>query len=314
MRALTAATLVAILLAGCTSGRLTGAVGGFGTATSAAVEAQQDQLAAFSTQDASRIKQELADARVALNFSEGCVQLADPRAPMDQCYLVDASGNAVETPFYAANVVALGDALVGYSAALGQLAADSRKDADAFGKSLTDLANSVGALSGAVSKVTSLSKVSPAQLGAVASIVGTVGNLYFEHARATALRKIIVASDPFVQEATAVLAAADEALRRNSTAQALLRLEATSEALEQAIAAGQGAQAIRAKQDAVFVEFDALRQRSALRSGFVLLGDAHRELAAAARAGASFKEMVAYATRLAEAARAIAQAAATLKS
>lgn len=313
MRALSAAALVVVLLAGCASGKLAGAVPAFGTATSAAVKVQQEQLVAFTNQEAERIKQDLARDRVALGYSDGCGRLTDPRAKAEDCYLVGTTGTAIETPFVASNVVALGNALVAYADALGQLAADSRKDADAFSKSLTDLAASVGGLNGAVSKVTSVSKISPAQLGAVASIVGKVGNLYFEHQRATALRRIIVASDPFVQEATAVLAAADEALRRNSTAQAFIRLEVASNALEESIEAGQGAQALRPKQDAVFTEFAALRQRAAMRNGFVLLGDTHHDLAAVARSGASFEEMAAYAMRLAETAKAIAQSAETLK-
>jgi hypothetical protein len=315
MRRFAAGALTVILLAGCSSSKLTGAVSGYGTAVNVAVKAQQEQLTSFSTQETKRISDDLAARRAELTYSKGCVAVVNTPETVGDCYVVTRDGQRIATPYEASNIVALGAALEEYARQLNRLAADSSKDGEAFVTSMTTLAASIAELSGAVAKSTGTKPaVTEPQLGAVAKVVATVGNVYLQREREAALRRIIIASDPFVQQATTALSKADEVLRGYGLTIALDKLSASEEALAQAIADKASVGIVQDRQAAFLRQFDEFKKGAAMQSGFKGLGAAHARLADVARSGASAEDMLAYMRELMAAAKSIAQSVQTLRT
>lgn len=313
MRSLSAAALVVVLLAGgcSSSGLITSNVAAFGALTTEAVDGQKVKLATFSKAETERIKAKLARDKVELTYSPGCVAVVHTTVAADDCFVMEISGKPVETAYDAVHVIALGEALAEYAAQLGQLAADSSKDGQAFGTSLTGLATSVGQLDAALAGIANTKPVvAQGQLGALATVAAEVGKLYLRQQRASALRKIIIAAHPFVQEATTLLSRADGALRGYDLSMRFNEMVRAQGALGEAIAANSG---IGPKQEAFVRSFEGFRQAAASEDVFLRLGAAHGKLADAARAGASVADMAAYLTELTQAAKAIAQATKVLR-
>ena len=205
------------------------------------------------------------------------------------------------------NILALGQALNAYAKGIATLAADSSSDEKAFAKSLSDLATNVGGLDGAIAKASNGTGLPQAQLNAVATIISQAGNLYFEFRRVAVLRRIIIASDPFVQQATAVLSATGDPLRLAIMNGALQDVRNASFALDDAISKDASVSEIKTKQAAVFAAMDNYKQRAGTSDAFAKIGAAHADLARAAKAGASGPDLQAAIFRLADAGKAIKQ-------
>jgi hypothetical protein len=317
MRALSAAALVVVLLAGgCGStAKLTGAVTGFGTVTSGAVKVQKTQLQNFAADQTRRMEAQLATDSTLLTYSAGCTILVETLRGAEDCFVTDRFGKPVVTTYDVEHVLALGAALDLYAQELVQLAGDNGKEADAFSASLTSLANAVAALDGAAAKTfKSKPATSPPQLTAVANVVATVGNLYFQHQRTVALRKIIVSSQPIVEGAISTLVEADDALRGYDLATEFAEMVRLRGDLALAIAAKAGPDAIGAKQKSFLAKFERLKGRAAMQSSFSELAKTHENLAIAAASGASVEDILAYMKSLTSAAASVAQSLETLRS
>jgi hypothetical protein len=118
------------------------------------------------------------------------------------------------------------------------------------------------------------------------------GNLYFAHRRNSALKRIILAGDPLVQEATGLLSgvgAGIDLYDRTALGRALFA--AQDRAQEVAADPSQSAIAVRAAQDKLFAALDAYNNYGADRRQFAEIGVAHARLAEAARRGASLAEL-----------------------
>lgn len=314
MRGLTAAALTAVLLAGCASAKLAGEVGKFQTVTDEAVKAQSAQIASFAKQNTERVYTRLATQRVELTYTEGCIDVVLDPAALATCHVEDASGERVQLAFEPTGVLALGAALSTYAARLVQLAADSDADVAVFDKSIDALAQSVSQLSGAIAAATeSAPAVSATDLNAVADIAAKVGGVYLQYQRERALRDIIIASNPFIVEATRRLADADGVLRGYDVKVALANLERAQQDLRRTIEANGSAADIGPKQKVFLTRFDEFRAAAVARTAFINLGNAHDALATVAASGASMADMRAYMRELMSAAEVIAQSYATLR-
>lgn len=305
------AAILVTSLSGCAGEQYLTAVSGFDEATTAAVVVQKDQLEAFYEKEAERIRTSLAESRVELRI-KGCADLVGVNFQISDCQILRFDGEKLEQPFAKENILALGAALADYSSSLGNLAADASEDADAFSKSLSDLAVSLGGLDGAIVKAGGGSVVEAEQLGAVATIIAEAGNLYFEQSRVSKLKKIIIGSDPFVQEAASLLSAGYEALRFDTMADAFARLNSADESVSKAVTSGASSTEIRKKHDALFAELAEFRTRAAIRDSFSALGEAHNLLAEASKSGASSDDLKVAILRIIESAQIIKIAAGTL--
>lgn len=296
------------LLAGCASAELNGSVSQFSVVTGEAVMAQRKTLSAYATTERQRLRRELAQNRVELSLSEGCIGLESAPERLSSCHVVATDGAAIEVYPDPQYVVALGTAMESYAVQLNRLAGDATTDSKQFSASLMGLAASVGSLDGAIAKLTATAALPQKRLDAVATIVASAGNLVLASQRAAALRRIIIASDETVEAATSSLAQADEALRGAANVTALQALSKAKAELRQAIASKAATSVIEQKQDVFLRLFEDFRQRAAVQSSWLAIGAAHHELARMARAGASPADILAFTQQMMTAARSIALA------
>lgn len=298
----------ALALSGCSTGRFTQAAGEFGTQTRTAAQLQNQRLVAVAADEKERFRQGLADAAADLRIADCARTLAAgvPDAqeaaekPVRRCRVVLRSGPGQfgelppDTRFD--NITALNTALVNYAEGLERLAADATKDKEAFTGSVVRLATSLGGLDGAVRKVAENGKddagaaTDKARLSAIGTLVAKAGNLYFAARRQAALKEIIIAGDPLVQRATAILGDADSQLDLYDR---VPLYAAVIEAQQQADAARSGgdAAAIRKAQDRLFAAVEAFNGYRLDRSRFAAIAAAHARLVEAARSGASAAEL-----------------------
>jgi hypothetical protein len=300
LRRLALAGVAALALAGCAvDPAFRETVGQFGTVTKEAVGQQNDRLATIASNEAERIRADLAARRAILVLDPNCASVltapsgaSDPARPAPQCTLLVQGGQLEPAPTFA-NVLALSGALSTYSDALIALAADSTEDQQAFAASLSGLASSLGKLDGAIQQATKATPVDrSAKLGAVAGLIAEAGNLYFAHQRDQALKRIILAADPLVQEATGLLSgvgAGIDLYDRTALGRALFA--AQDSAQETAADPNQSVAAVRAAQDNLFTALDAYNHYGEDRRQFGEIGAAHARLAEAARRGASLAQL-----------------------
>ncbi|HEY0085488.1 MAG TPA: hypothetical protein VGB65_06220 [Allosphingosinicella sp.] len=287
----------AALLGGCVNPAFRESISEYGALTKAAAAQQNARVATVAAEEEERIRSGFAENRVDLRLKPDCAArlLTDPAgggaAPV--CTLVGVGGTEIEQAPGFANILALTDALSDYADNLIVLAADSTSDRAAFSQALQALGTSVGNLDGAVRAA---AKAPPrqdgAKIGAVATLLADAGNLYFAQRRAAALKRIVIASDPVVQEATALLSGVDDRLQlyyRAELASALLSAQANA-----SMVAGtptSSTQDVRTAQDALFQALAAYNNQGADTLRYKAIGEAHAKLAAAARRGASPAEL-----------------------
>lgn len=298
-RKLVLAGAASLALAGCVNPAFRETTGQLGAITKATVSQQNERLAAIAADEAERIRAELAANRRQLVLDPACgleVALDGPPAePGPECKLL-ISGAAPapieQAPRYQ-NILDLSDALNLYADGLIALAADASEDEAAFAKSLSGLASSLGTLDGAIQKATGAKAADRSdKYGAVATLVAEAGSLYFAHQRNRALKRIVLAGDPLVQEAVVLLSGAGAGIDLYGR-EALLRKLTAAQRRAQDTAAdpGQSVEAVRAAQDKLFAALAAYNSYGSDRRRFGEVGIAHGKLAAAARSGASLAEM-----------------------
>ncbi|HEY0028005.1 MAG TPA: hypothetical protein VGC35_09065 [Allosphingosinicella sp.] len=290
--------LAAVLaLSACVNPAFRDSIGEYGALTKAAAGQQNKRIATVAAEEEERIRSGLAENRVDLRLKPDCAArlLTDPAgggaAPV--CTLVGVGGTQIEQAPGFSNILALTDALSNYADNLIVLAADSSADQAAFSDAMQALGTSVGNLDGAVRAA---AKAPPGQdgarIGAVATLLADAGNLYFAQRRAAALKRIVIASDPVVQDATRLLSGVDDRLQlyyRSELASALLSAQASASAV--AGTPGSSTQDVRAAQDALFQALAAYNNQGADTLRYKAIGEAHAKLAAAAGRGASAAEL-----------------------
>lgn len=287
-----------LVLGACVNPAFRETTGQFGAVTKAAVSQQNERLAVIAANEAERIRADLAANRRQLVLDPACgLEVAlDEAAPAPECKLL-ISGQPSATPIEQApryqNILDLSDALNGYADGLIALTADASKDDAAFAKSLSGLASSLGTLDGAIQKATDAKPTDrSAKFGAVATLVAQAGSLYFAHQRNKALKRIVLAGDPLVQEAVALLSGVGSSIDLYDRKGLLTKLtKAQDLAEEAALDNSQSVAAVRAAQDDLFTALAAYNSYGADRRRFAEIGVAHAKLAAAARRGASLAEM-----------------------
>jgi hypothetical protein len=301
LRGAASAAVLALALAGCVNPAFRESVGEYGTLTQATAAQQTARLAQVAAEEEERIRADLANRRVNLRVSSACALRmgmeaaggGDAGAPAAACTLVQEGGKPVEAFPHFDHIVALGAALSGYAGNLVLLAADPSEDQAAFSQSVTSLGTSLGSLDGAVRKLAGAKGGDAgSRLAPVAAFMADAGSLYFANRRAQALKRLVVASDPLVQEATGLLAQADDQLAlytRAPLGQALMTAQTEASAV-----AGNPASStaeVRAAQDKLFAALAAYNALDATTKPFRAIGNAHAKLAEAARKGASAAEM-----------------------
>ncbi|MFL6844502.1 MAG: hypothetical protein ACJ8ER_06440 [Allosphingosinicella sp.] len=293
----TALGAFALLLSGCsTSPAFRETVGQFGTVAKAAIAEQNSRLAAITAETEETIRQDLAARRVQLQLDPNCaLTLAPPLEGQAEgtCTLTGKGGAPVETAPTFANVQALSAGLSGYADSLAALAADSSADQQAFAQSLSGLAGSLGTLDGAIQKATNATPADrSAKYGAVATLLGEAGNLYFDHRRNSALKRIILAADPLVQEATGLLSGVGAGTDLYDRSALFRQLSAAQDAAEAAAAdPGKSVEEVRTAQDALFNALDLYNAHASDQQRFAAVGAAHAKLAEAGRRGASAAQL-----------------------
>lgn len=295
-RPLAMAGAASLVLGACVNPAFRETTGQFGAVTKAAVSQQNERLALIAANEAERIRADLAANRRQLVLDPACgTEIAlEGSLVRPECKLLISGQGAVpieQAPRYQ-NILDLSDALNGYADGLIALAADASEDEAAFAKSLSGLASSLGTLDGAIQKATNATPADrSAKYGAVATLIAQAGNLYFAHRRNKALKRIVLAGDPLVQEAVTLLSAVGARIDLYDRAGLFEKLaEAQDRAEEVAHDSNQSVAAVRAAQDDLFTALAAYNY-GADRRRFAEIGVAHAKLAAAARSGASLAEM-----------------------
>lgn len=290
---------IALLLSGCVSDHFRQTVGTFATATKASVAAEDARLAAVSADEDARFHARLALTPTDLRLDPACAatlaaQSAGIASTPAPCFLTDAHGQPIGAPPDFAHLHALGAALAAYSDSLVLLAADSSADQAAFYAAVLGLGAAAGGLDDAVRKASGAAPVTDhATTDAVAGIVASAGKLLLSAQRGRALRHIVIATDPAVQRASALLAQADDRLRLYDLATLAPALFAAQGAASDAIGRHAAVADIRAAQDALFAQVAAYNQAASEASPYAAIGAAHAKLAVAARRGATLAELTA---------------------
>jgi hypothetical protein len=286
-----------LVLPGCTVDRYRNAAGQFGELTAVTTADQTARLNAIVAAEEDRYRQSLADERASLRLMDCAALLAGPDEgmPAPNCRLVrlGADGKVQDLPpkVELSSILALSDALNGYAQGLVVLASDTSADNQRFADSVGALATSLGGLDGAIRKVRGKAPAaSDAKLSAVAGVVAQLGNLYLNGKRAAAIKRIILAGDPLVQEAVRLLAASDDQVALYEGAGLYDALRQAQQNAEAALATGDPV-TIRAAQDRLFDALAAYRGSALDIRRFQAVGSAHARLVEAARQGASLKEL-----------------------
>lgn len=317
-----AAVTAALLVPACGSPSFRASVGEFGTLTKASSTAFDQRLDAIGRAEAERVRAELAATRSDLRFSDGCALLMNPRGdveedddagngdvartapraagpatarPLCEVGVFQGAGRPLqrlpETPRFA-HIRSLTAALASYGASLALLAGDTQDQQKEFATAVGGVATSVAGLDAAIRDALGAQPGTSARdLGAIANLASRLGNLYLEHRRDRTLRQVIIAADPFIQDAVRLLTGASAAGDLFELQAAHGRLRAAREAADPNRPANAGP-ALRVAQDRLFEAVAAYNNLAVPSRGFVAIGAAHRDLAAAARAGASEADLL----------------------
>ena len=301
-RSLVATVAACALLSGCITPAYRTAVSNFGTRSEAAMKAQADHLKAIEAAETERIRAKLAADGADLRLHD-CGRPDTQSEGFRTCKLrrFGPGGTLeVEQAFAPANILALEGALAGYGKNLALLAADPAQDQAAFSTAITNLAGSVGKLDGAIAKATEGGRVSSDdKLGKIAGIVAKVGNLIFAYQRQRALKRIVIASNPLVEEAVGLLDDTDTVIQGYDVELAREKARSAQREASRIVADRPlNPVAIRKAQDALYEAVDALNAVGTRERQIRELGEVHAALAAAAKPGASRDQLAAALKRL----------------
>lgn len=200
------------LLAGCVGSQFQTATAKFGAETETTMTAQSEQIAAVSAMETKRRREEIVSNKTMLSLHDDCFNDPEISGAYKPCTIValPGSGEIVEFHYELPAIVGLQRALSSYGKNLALLADDADADQAAFSASIDKLGASIGKLDAAISKTAGSDRVATDdKVGTIASIIGSLGQLAFKYQRQHALRRIIIANDPLIQEALAQLEKAD---------------------------------------------------------------------------------------------------------
>ena len=315
---------VALALCGCAAEPFRTAVQSFASTTVAA----SDQLEVMQSKHRGRrteeIRANLAEERARLvPDPDTCQPLATPDYKPSACRVLVNGQEPVPQAFDAPAVVELRAALANYATNLGVLAGAATEDSAAFREAAAGLTTSFGTLTNTISnsRLPLTIDIEENDLGAVATIIGEIGVLYFEYQRVAMMREIIKETDPAVQDATEILADAAGVWAKSENEAFLSKFRRETEKLDDLVRKeNEGSKVTDAAfsvQQVSVLNAHATYTTDVLpvaqsQSAFVELGNAHAELAAAARAGGSREDVISALQRIAAAAAAIREPVATL--
>lgn len=214
-RYISAVTLIAgaILLTGCAGTRFQTAAAKFGVETEMVMASQSEQIEDVSALETERLRDAIAANKVLLALNDDCFDpVPNAKGQFKKCMLIErgSDNKVVSFNYDLPDILALQDALASYGANLALLADTAEADQAAFSASVDKLGASMGKLDLAISKAAKTERlVSGEKISTIASVIGTLGKLAFKYQRRHALRRIIVANDPLVQEALALLNSAE---------------------------------------------------------------------------------------------------------
>jgi hypothetical protein len=201
------------LVTGCVGTRFQTAAAKFGTETERAMTSQSEQIEDVSVLETERLRDEIGANKVLLALNDDCFDpVPGAQGQFKKCVLIERGSDNKIVPFNYTlpDILALQDALASYGANLAFLADAAEADQAAFSASVDKLGASIGKLDLAISKAAKTERlVSGEKISTIASVIGTLGKLVLKYQRRHALRRIVVANDPLVQEALALLNSAE---------------------------------------------------------------------------------------------------------
>lgn len=319
-RTVAAGTLgLALILAGCVSPAFRESVAQFGTLTKAAAEQQNARLDAVVEAERERIRNDLAQRRALLfgvcegeigdepadeTESDASVAATPDAVVALRCDVVGAGGVALEKPATYENIIALNEALTGYGQALVALAADPSEDREALTSGATALGTSIGKLDAAITNAEVGTPAATrqgqraARLGAVATLLGEVADLYFTARRGAVLRRIIIQSDILIQQATHLLSITDRALYAILISPLVEELDDAGNKVRDLARNNASPAEMRAAQDEVFEVSSRINSLSSAARSSQAIGRSHAALRRAAERGASAADLRAAITAL----------------
>lgn len=293
-RTLILTATAAMIVSGCVSPVFRETVGQFGTLTKTTTAAQNARLAAITANERERIRVGLAEQGAELRLDAGCGLLVptDPANPRyTPCRLLTGGQPIPEAVRYE-SIAALSTALSNYGESLIALAADSTADQTAFANALGGMATSVSGLDTAIRKVAGASASTiGGPLGAVATLLGRLGNLYFAAERGRVLRQIIRDADPLVQRAVRLLTGADAGIDLYDRTNLFRQLREAESKVAELARDHAPASRMRVAQDTLVDRVAAYNTYSAGIRHFQAIGAAHTRLLEASREGLSAAEL-----------------------
>ncbi|NJM50899.1 MAG: hypothetical protein HC843_08465 [Sphingomonadales bacterium] len=307
---------LSLLLGGCaTSDAFRSSVSEFGALTSTATATQNASLNIIIADEEERLAAQLAASRAELLLSvPDCLPPDAGGTP--PCKLIRRDGKPLEEAARFAHIIALGEALEDYAANLELLASDAAEDKAAFKDAVGNAASSLAGLDSAIRDAAKIEKDDNVEtkLGAVGSIAASLGILFLETKRAAALKAMIIKADPLVQQASAQLQTA-YSIDRLYKQTGLLRTVQAKQNAARGITSDPASSTsdVRAAQTELFEIVKEFNEAAKGENRFAAIGRAHGDLARAAQAGASKKNLLAAAKSLFELAQLIGEELPKLK-
>lgn len=272
------------LLSGCAGSRFQTATAKFGAETEKIMTAQSDQIAVVSAMETKRMREEIVSNKTTLSLHNDCLNDPEISGVHKPCAIValPGSGDVVDFHYDLPAIVGLQRALSSYGKNLALLANYAEADQAAFSASIDKLGASIGKLDAAISKTAGSDRITTDdKVGTIASIIGSLGQLAFKYQRQHALRRIIIANDPLIQEALAVLEKAD--VKTNDYTRSAAREIASAAATKAKLATSDGERQTRNEE--LYRAIDLLNDIQANSAKLKQLAAIHGALADLARRG-----------------------------
>lgn len=281
----------------CTSNAYLKTVGAFGDQVEKNITARSALIEDINQAEFDKTLAQLAQDRTGLGLSSGCTSfiaagIVAPEVKPD-CAIVTvanaAKGTQSEAVTYGLeikNTQRLAAALGKYAGSLKALAGVGASEEEALTDGYAGLGKSIVDLNAAVGEFSDKSLVNDERTGIIAGLIGELQVAIFDYERSRLLRRLIVETDPAVQEATAFLQTSTEAgaLKFNTTL--YQRAVAATRKAQNDAANPQVSKAnLEKSQRAAFKAVETLKSQSRPLAKFSDIAEAHSKLAAASKSG-----------------------------
>jgi len=283
------------ILAGCASDKLVQSTAAFGTATSNAVNSQQEELSIYRTSKLEEAKSLYASRQISIGISDTCVEALAAEKPNETiklCNVIPREEIPDFVPVYEPTTIPkLATALKNYADALVLLSGDFKSDEEKLLVALTGIASNIKTLDLTLAEFNNDSggELDNDRVDAIVALVATAANASFQIQRDKVLVDLLQESDPLVQETTKTLSLAMEEIK-------LLRNATTFQALNDAVAEHENARItvsgkkLRAINDTVFERLSEFKQAILISNPYPAIGTAHTQLVSASKSNFSIKE------------------------